>query len=338
MNGTPVLSPSMASSPSIVLKLARIDGNQIAKLTYVNGLNGHSQLSPDLPFNLVCEGGELDFYNPFFSYKKLWLDFHQLMKRENNPLTSSSLSTPKPIGLGLTSTTSPEVGVTTWNEEDFMTQIGGTWKNRLTTINLNRVMKVLVDFSEHQKLKIWRCWLGIDTFEQDGKLDRPDPQDVWQVIEDHLEEVLQLFIYQNSRYRFLHLISLWHHQSYAHPKTISNNDSQSNNCLTPITCSRMHNRRLGDRTLSDHNLPSTGSEGNKRESQEAKLIEAIVIHSLSKFSFWNDVSNLINTYNWRLNEEIDLRAQVAKEIRTGLNRLVKSNLKKWHKQGRLNNT
>lgn len=332
MGGIPNQLPSMPSSPSIVLKLSRIDGNQNAKLTHSNGLNGPSQLPRDLPFSLVCEGGELDFYNPFFSYKKLVLDFQQLMKRENPQLTFSSLSTPTPMGLGLASNTSPEVGVTLWIEEDFMTQIGGPWKDKLAAINLNRVMKVLVDFSEHQKLKIWRCWLGIDTFEQDGKIDRPDPQDVWQVIENHLEEVLQLFIYQNSRYRFLYLISLWHHQSFAHPKS-SNNDQQSSTCITPTTCSRMHNRRGVEKT--ENNTQTTGSEGSRKATQEAKLIEAIVLHSLSKFSFWSDVSNLLNTFNWKLNEEIDSRSQVARQIRTGLNRLVKSNLKRWHhKQGR----
>ncbi|EGG01299.1 uncharacterized protein MELLADRAFT_73031 [Melampsora larici-populina 98AG31] len=334
MDGIPDMPPSMPSSPAIVLKLARIGGNQIATLTHVNGVHGHSQLSRDLPLSLICEGGELDFYNPFFSYKKLMLDAQQLMKHETPQLTFSSLSTPKSIGLGLAHSTSPDVGMTLWSEEDFMTQMAGPWKDRLAAINLHRALKVLVDFSEHQKLKIWRCWLGIDTFEQDGKLERPDPQDVWQVIENHLEEVLQLFIYQNSRYRFLHLISLWHHQSYAHPKTTSNNDQAMTVCLAPTTCSRTHNRRTGDKTQTEANLAATGSKGGRREYQEAKLIEAIVLHSLSRFSFWNDVSNLINTFHWKLNEEIDSRAPVAKEIRTALNRLVKSNLKKWHKQGR----
>ncbi|KAG0150986.1 hypothetical protein CROQUDRAFT_37442 [Cronartium quercuum f. sp. fusiforme G11] len=321
----------------MTLRLQKIGNQQIMKVARSSSLNVEPPLPGSQPFDLIWEDGELDYHNPFFSYQKLVEDFKKMINDEQHNLPLASLCASFNVGLDLATTTSPKNGAVRCNEDDLMEHIGEPWKDKLAVINLRRVVKVLIDFSERQKIQIWRYWLGVDTYEQDSELDGPDPRDVWQVIERHMDEILELFIYQNSRYRFLHMISMLHSTSHPHHRVQSNSDLQLPECFSPITAAypRTASQRSGDTSIDrTSQYPIMDQDSQRERLSRKQMVDFIGLHARSRFSFWSDVSNLLITFNWKLNDDINLKARVAKEIRTELNRLVKKNLKKWTKQSK----
>lgn len=159
-------------------------------------------------------------------------------------------------------------------------------------------------------------------------------------VPQQLDEILQLFTYQHSRYVFLYAISTLHKQFHAHHK-FSNQYQQDlqqrlPDCLSPILSSRLNHKSGIDgmtttmtttpSTISNHLQPITQSE------PQSQALDLMLLDCRTRFSFWNDVSNLLTRFDWRFDDEIDLKAKVAHQIRQDLNRSVKKNNKKWSKQ------
>lgn len=80
--------------------------------------------------------------------------------------------------------------------------------DRLAKINLQRLSKTLTGLAESQKIKLWRYWLGLGTslLEPTVMAEKPDPNDLWRIIDRHFEEVLEMFVLDAYRVKFVRIV------------------------------------------------------------------------------------------------------------------------------------
>lgn len=84
-------------------------------------------------------------------------------------------------------------------------------RDALVEVNFVRVKRVMrACKADRQRLDLWRCWLG----GTGGGESRPDPNDVWDVLERRLDAVLYLFEFNSSRATLLQLLLSVHDASH----------------------------------------------------------------------------------------------------------------------------
>ncbi|KAI8459333.1 hypothetical protein BY996DRAFT_3990445 [Phakopsora pachyrhizi] len=141
-------------------------------------------------------------------------------------------------------------------------------------------------------------------------------------LRDLLDEILDAFIFQRTKFMFLYLISRMYPESFGTPAPRRRKIQSQHlpDCFSPIMepkYSSQTNTPILKQESPHTSTPSTPSSGiNLSRNLQTKL------------GYWNDTIRLLVDFNWKVDEDIDVIAQVGNQIRLDLRRTVKNHLRR----------
>ncbi|KAI9600022.1 hypothetical protein KEM48_000236 [Puccinia striiformis f. sp. tritici PST-130] len=207
------------------------------------------------------------------------------------------------------------------HEQDIMECL----KDQIATINLNRVAKTVAGLSEPQKLDLWRYWLDSDPSADSSTANKPEADDIWRVVERHINDVLDTFVFDFHRVRFLSLLVDIYTRNFGPPvlqrKTTKNDNlaHQEDQASVPEAIQRP-TKRVPSRPSLNTLTFLKKSEGNP-SFLDIKNIQ---------LEYWNNLITLFveakqdRRPGFVADQSIRLRLSHAQEIRKDLSKFLKS--------------
>ncbi|KAI9600763.1 hypothetical protein H4Q26_000555 [Puccinia striiformis f. sp. tritici PST-130] len=261
---------------------------------------GHS-LTFDLPgfpsLHLRWDDSSLGSQNPLFSSHAVATEIFQFLVSQGGNATNLE------------------------HEQDIMECL----KDQIATINLNRVAKTVAGLSEPQKLDLWRYWLDSDPSVDSSTANKPEADDIWRVVERHINDVLDTFVFDFHRVRFLSLLVDIYTRNFGPPvlqrKTTKNDNlaHQEDQASVPEAIQRP-TKRVPSRPSLNTLTFLKKSEGNP-SFLDIKNIQ---------LEYWNNLITLFveakqdRRPGFVADQSIRLRLSHAQEIRKDLSKFLKS--------------
>ncbi|KAH9473955.1 hypothetical protein Pst134EA_001011 [Puccinia striiformis f. sp. tritici] len=261
---------------------------------------GHS-LTCDLPgfpsLHLRWDDSSLGSQNPLFSSHAVATEIFQFLVSQGGNATNLE------------------------HEQDIMECL----KDQIATINLNRVAKTVAGLSEPQKLDLWRYWLDSDPSADSSTANKPEADDIWRVVERHINDVLDTFVFDFHRVRFLSLLVDIYTRNFGPPvlqrKTTKNDNlaHQEDQASVPEAIQRP-TKRVPSRPSLNTLTFLKKSEGNP-SFLDIKNIQ---------LEYWNNLITLFveakqdRRPGFVADQSIRLKLTHAQEIRKDLSKFLKS--------------
>ncbi|KAI7962114.1 hypothetical protein MJO28_000208 [Puccinia striiformis f. sp. tritici] len=261
---------------------------------------GHS-LTFDLPgfpsLHLRWDDSSLGSQNPLFSSHAVATEIFQFLVSQGGNATNLE------------------------HEQDIMECL----KDQIAAINLNRVAKTVAGLSEPQKLDLWRYWLDSDPSVDSSTANKPEADDIWRVVERHINDVLDTFVFDFHRVRFLSLLVDIYTRNFGPPvlqrKTTKNDKTvhQEDQASVPEAIQRP-TKRVPSRPSLNTLTFLKKSEGNP-SFLDIKNIQ---------LEYWNNLITLFveakqdRRPGFVADQSIRLRLSHAQEIRKDLSKFLKS--------------
>ncbi|PLW13380.1 hypothetical protein PCASD_19180 [Puccinia coronata f. sp. avenae] len=81
-------------------------------------------------------------------------------------------------------------------------------KEQMAAINFQRIIKTTASLSDPQKIQLWRYWLESDasSLAPSVATKKPDYEDIWKVVDMHIQEVQDSFVFDVYRLQFMDML------------------------------------------------------------------------------------------------------------------------------------